>query len=691
MATEKAALNITELDFFSIRENLKTFLRSQTEFQDFDFEGSGMSVLLDILAYNTHYMAFHANMIGNEMFLDSAQLRSSVLSHAKMINYIPASKEGALSKINIKVTPSPTENEEVGTLTLNRYTRLLGYDKDGINYPFVTLYTNTAIKTGNSFEFSNVFIKQGEVVTLQYVMNENNTNRRFEIPSANVDTTTIQISTRDGNFDSNTTIYNVVEDITGVTRGTPAVFLEENENSLYSFYFGDDVIGRRPADGSVIICTYLNTVGSVSNNIRGFTFTESIGGEFRDNVIISSVVSSYGGSEKEPIEQVKFRAPYYYTTQNRAVSKKDYEILLLKDYNYIESVSVWGGEEADPVVYGKIYVSIKTKGNYALTDFEKEYITNQLIKTRNVVTVTPEIVNPDFVYIGLKGTVTYDPIRTDKTANEILQFVKAAIQDYSDNELDDFKSYFRKSKLMEYIENAEPSITGTDIDIFVQKRFRADLTNLKNYEINFNMPLQQQQHYDRLFTFPDFQVYDTNTLERDVFIEEVPETKTGILSIQVTNGGRNYTTPPTVRITGDGKGAIARARVVSGRVSSVDVIKGGSDYSIANVRLVGGDGTGAIAKTNLEATEGKLRMVYYNPNGQKIIMNPNLGTINYETGKLIFKSLRINSVTENDFYDDDFITVNIMSPSDIISPLRNRILTIDNNDPKSIRLEMIAE
>jgi hypothetical protein len=691
MATEKAAIRITELDFLSIRENLKTFLRSQSEFQDFDFEGSGMSVLLDVLAYNTHYMAIHLNMSANEMFLDSAQLRASVLSHAKLIGYVPASAQGALSKINIKVTPSQTENQELGTITLNKYTRLLGYDKDGINYPFVTLYTNTAIKTGNSFDFSNVFIKQGEVVTLQYIMRETNTSRRFEIPSANVDTTTIQISTRDNVSDTNTTIYKITDDITTITRGTPAVFLEENENYTYTFYFGDDVIGRRPKDGSVIICTYLNSVGSVSNNIRGFTFTEAIGGEFRDNIAVTSVVSSYGGSEKETIEQVKFRAPHYYTTQNRAVSKTDYEVLLVKDYNYIESVSVWGGEEADPVVYGKVFVSIKTKGNYELTDFEKEYITGQLIKTRNVVTITPEIVNPDYVYIGLKGNITYDPKLTDKTANEILQFVKAAIQDYSDIELNDFKSYFRKSKLMEYIENSEPSITGTDIDIFVQKRFRADLTNTKNYEIPFNMPLQQQQVYDRLFTFPDFQVYDINTLERNVFIEEVPETKTGIKTIQVTNGGRNYTTPPTVRITGDGRGAAARARVVSGKVNSIDIIKNGADYSIANIRLVGGDGTGAIAVANLEAKQGRLRLVYYKPDGQKVIMREDAGTINYDTGKLTLNTLRINSVTENDFYNENYITVNIMSSSDIIAPLRNRILTIDNNDPKSIRLEVIAQ
>lgn len=691
MATEKAALRVAELDFDTIKENLKTYLRSQSEFQDFDFEGSGMSVLLDILAYNTHYMAYYLNMVGNEMFLDSAQLRSSILSHAKLMNYVPASSEGSLSKVNIKVTPSATEDNEAGILVLGKYTKLIGYDKDGINYPFVTIYSNTAVKSAGSFNFANVFIKQGEVVTRQYLMDENNLSRRFDIPSTNVDTTTIQISTRDNIYDTNTTIYQVYDDITEVTSGTPAVFLEENENSQYTFYFGDDVIGRRPKDGSVIICTYLDNVGSVSNNISGFTFTEPIAGEFRDNVIISSVVSSYGGSDKETVEQVRFRAPYYYTTQNRAVSKTDYEILLVKDYNYIESVSVWGGEDNDPVVYGKVFVAIKTKGNYELTDFEKEFIKSDLIKNRNVVTISPEIVNPDYVYVGLKGNVRYNPTLTDKSASELLEYVKAAIQDYVSDELNTFKSYFRKSKLQRYIENSEPSITGSDIDIFVQKRFKADVTNNKNYEITFNMPLQQQAHYDRLFTFPDFQVFDANAVERNVFIEEVPEAETGINSIQITNAGKNYTVAPTVEIIGDGTGATAVAKILSGRVNSVEITNKGTDYSIANIRLVGGDGTGATAIANLDAKLGTLRLVYYKENGQKVTMRNNLGTINYDTGKITLNNLRINSVTENDFYDDNYITLNIMNSSDIISPLRNRILTIDNNDPKSIRLEMVAE
>ena len=225
MSQEKSALRVTELDFLSIRENLKTYLRSQNEFQDFDFDGSGMSVLLDLLAYNTHMMAYYLNMTGNEMFLDTAQIRSSVLSHAKNINYVPGSKQGALSKVNINITPSVTEDQIVSSVVLDKYTRLLGRNKDGINYPFVTLYSNTSSKSGGSFAFSNVFIKQGEVVTLQYPMTSENESRRFEIPSANVDLGTVVITVQESSSNTDTFVYTQAEDITELTANSKVYFI----------------------------------------------------------------------------------------------------------------------------------------------------------------------------------------------------------------------------------------------------------------------------------------------------------------------------------------------------------------------------------------------------------------------------------------------------------------------------------
>jgi len=691
MAVEKSALRVTELDFLSIRENLKTFLRSQSEFQDFDFEGSGMAVLLDILAYNTHYMGYYLNMVGNEMFLDTAQIRASVLSHAKLMNYVPSSKQGALSKVDILVTPSNTEDNAATSVTLEKYTRLLGYDKDGINYPFVTINSNTALKTNGSFAFSNVFIKQGEVITLQYLVDSTNEKRRFEIPSANVDTTSITVSIQESSSNTDTKVYNLAEDITELTANSMVYFIEENENLNYSFYFGDGVLGKRPKDGNIVICTYLDNVGAQSNNITGFTFTDQIGGEYKDNVTVSSVVSSYGGSDKESIEQVRFRAPYFYTTQNRAVTKNDYETLLLKDYNYIDSVSVWGGEDNEPVVYGKVYISIKTKGNYQLTNFEKEQIKEELIQSRNILTVTPEIIDPDYTYIMIQGSVTYDSKVTSKTAGQLEQLVKAAISDYNDQELSDFTSTFRKSKLQTYIESCDPSITGCDIDVYVQKRVPMLLESTRTYNIQYKMPIKQLPHEDKLSTYPEIEVYDTSGVSRNVFIEEVPEAQTGIERIDIINSGTNYVSAPTVTIKGDGRGATATARVLSGRLFAIDITNAGSDYSTATVELSGGDGFGASVVPVLQSKIGTLRTYYYKTNGEKVIVNSNAGTVNYSTGTITLDSLKVFSVMENDFYDEDILTFKIQADEDIIRPLRNRILVIDDSDAKSKQITMIAE
>lgn len=691
MAIEKSALRVTELDFNSIRENLKTFLRSQPEFTDYDFEGSGMSVLLDILAYNTHYMGFYMNMVGNEMFLDSAQLRSSIISHAKLMNYVPGSNEGALAKINVQVTPQGTvEDQTTNSLTLDKYTRLIGTDVDGINYPFVTLNSNTAAKLSGSFSFSNVMIKQGEVITRQFAVDESNPTRRFEIPSSNVDISTISVVVQESASNTDAKSYFLAEDITELTGSSLAYFLEENENLTYTLYFGDDIIGKRPKNGNIVITSYLDNVGQVSNNISRFVFTDDIGGKFSNNVRVTSTSGSYGGIDKESVEQVRFRAPYFYSTQNRAVTKDDYSSLLLKDYNFLESVSVWGGEENEPIVYGKVFISLKTKGNYTLTNFEKEQIKNDLIKKRNVVTVIPEIVEPDFVYLIIEGKVFYDPKLTSLSATEINALVKAAIQDYSEIELNRFDAVFRKSKLQHYIENAEASITGSDIKVFIQKRTKVDTIFRRNYNIPFGTELEHTSA-NKLSTFPAVVVFDNANIAREAFFEEVPAADTGVSSVQVTNGGRNYTVSPSVTILGDGSGATAIARILSGRVVAVEVTNPGKNYSYAIAAITGGDGAGAAAETvKLQTEVGKLRTFYYKEDGEKVIIDSNAGSLDHTTGLVKINSIKIFETIENDFYDSDILTIIAMSKDANIYPSQNRILTIDDSDPRSIQIETVV-
>lgn len=689
--TSNTALRVTELDFDSIKNNLKSYLRSQSEFQDFDFEGSGMSVLLDILAYNTHYMGFYLNMVGNEMFLDTAQLRSSILSHAKSIGYIPHSKLGAQAVINILATPSVSEDTTSTYATLDKYTRFIAQDIDGVNYVFVATESQTVEKSNGAFSFANVAIKQGEVVTNQFLMDAQNTKRKFIIPSSNVDTTTLVVTVQESTTNTDVKTYTRYENLVDITANSTIYFVEENEDQNFVLYFGDDIIGKKPKVGNIITCTYLDIPSAPANNISRFGIVDKISGEYRDNVTISAVSSSYGGAERETIEQVRFRAPYAYQTQNRAVTVSDYESIILRDFPIIDSAVIWGGEDNDPVIYGKVFMSLKTKQNYALSNLEKERITQNLIRNRNVVTVIPEFVDPDYTYAIISGKVTYNPSLTSKTANELLILVKAAILDYNNDELNKFDATFRKSKLQAYIEACDPAITGSDIHVDIQKRLILDLNNAKNYRIPYNMPISKGSFRHRITTFPAIYTVDNSGITRETYYEEVLDAPTGINSISITNAGYNYSSAPTVTISGDGSGATAIARIANGKVDSIEMINKGSNYTTATVTISGGAGSAATAVVNLENNYGTIRSFHYLSTGEKSVIRENAGTINYATGEVVLSRIDTTGGIINDFYDEDVLTIAAPADSEIIEPLRNRILLIDTDNIKSIQIDMIAE
>lgn len=695
MATSNtASLKVTDLDFNSIKDNLKDFLKSQSEFTDYDFEGSGMSVLLDLLAYNTYYNGFYLNMVANEAFLDTAQVRKNILSHAKVINYIPKSAQGALAKLDFVVTPSTNESQSSDILTIKKYTNLIGRDINGTNYPFVTINANTAYKTNGSFAFTNVFVKQGEVITRTFPMLANNVNRSFEIPSANVDTTTLTVTVQESSTNTAKTEYFLADDLTEVKANSKVFFLDENENLNYTIKFGDNVLGQRPANSNLIIITYLDTVGRIANNVTDFRFTEVLGGVYSSNITIDVTQSSYAGTDKETIEEVRFRAPYAYTAQNRAVTKTDYEVLISKDFNNIEAVSVWGGEENDPVIYGKIFISIKTKGFYALSALEKDRIKNELIRSRNVMTVIPEIIDPEYCFVLVRGKVTYNPNLTTKTEAELIETIRQAIIKYNNDELNTFKSTLRKSKLQNYIDTAEPSITGSDVTVYLQKRLDVSPMEIKTYEVQFKAPLTKGSFSDKLYSFPAMTVFDNNGALRPVYVEESPTTINGINSIKITDTGNYYSNIPTVTITGDGTGATAVARVVNQKVVGIDIVNKGSEYTQATVAIIsqtGDYGYGAAAVAIVDNDLANLRTYYYANTGEKVIVNTNVGNVDYRNGKITLDSFKVANVVINQIYANNVVTFNALPDSEIITPLRNRILTIDSNDGKSILLELVKE
>lgn len=682
-------LTVTDLDFDSIKNNLKTFLRGQSRFQDFDFEGSGMNVLLDLLAYNTHYNAYYLNMIANEMFLDTSKLRQSTVSHAKLINYVPESSHGAEAKLHIVVTPSVNEDQETATLTLDKYTKFFGGSLDGINYPFVTLNSNTVNKTGGSFTFSNVIIKQGEVVTRQFLMDATNTKRRFEIPSANVDLNTLSVTVQESAANTETFVYNIAEDLTEITQDSKVYFVEENEDGNYRVYFGDDVIGKKPKNGNIINITYIDNVGSVANKINTFTIIESVG-SYNDNVRVYSTGASYSGTEKETIEQVKYRAPYYYSAQNRAITTYDYETLITKDYPNIDSVAVWGGEDNVPVVYGKVFISLKTKEGYFLSNLEKENIKNTLIENRNVLTVIPEIVDPSYTYIFVRGSVYYDENATQYTAAQIRDFVVAAIQDYKTEYLGKFKSGFQKSVIQQYIQNSEKSITGSDIKILIQKRIPVTLGQTKNYTVDYGIPIKKGDFSSSISSYPALSIVDTNFITRQVFFEEVPSINSGVERIEIVNGGVNYTTVPTVTITGDGTGAVGVAKLFGGRIASIEMISKGSNYTRATVSIIGDTGSGVVVTPILQSRIGTLRTYYINDAGEKIFVNNDAGTVDYDNGIIVLNSLLPVSVATNDYYEPNVLTINTIVDREIMTSIRNKIIDIDVDNPLSYQIEVVS-
>ena len=691
MAESNNVIRITELDFDSIKTNLKEYLRSQSQFTDYDFEGSGLNILLDVLAYNTHYMSYYLNMVGNEMFLDSAILRNSVVSHAKHLNYTPTSMRGATAIVDI-VVEDTTPVSGLSTITLPKYSIFQSQQIDGKNYTFVNTDTHSATKNvfSNTYTFSNVAITQGERLTYNVFVDGSNTKRRFLIPEANIDTSTLLVTVQNSSVDLTRTTYFLADDTTSLDSNSKVYFLEESNENQYTLYFGDGYIGKYLSDGNIVQLIYLATNGDESNKANSFTLTTPINSF--SNVVVNSISASAGGASRDTIDRIKFLAPKFYASQNRAITKDDYGTLLLKDYPNIESISVWGGEENDPVVYGKVFISMKPRSGYVITDIEKDRIIRELIANRNAITVTPEIVDPDYLYLKFEIVVNYSSDRTTNDETTLKNIVKSTVNLYNDTDLESFNSTYRSSKLQGQVATSEVSFLGCDLKTIVQKRFEPALNESKNYTIDFNIPLSRGLYTEKLYSYPTFNILDGQGVARDALIEETPLSFTGVESISVLNSGSGYTDSPTVTITGDGSGATARAIVVNGKIVSIEVLSRGSEYTSAVVTITDTTGSGASASPILSSAIGVLRSYYIqSTTGEKIILNSNFGQINYETGRINIYNFKPISIASNPNYDSGVLTLNMYPLESTIHPMRNRLLSIDSGDPTVVTVTMENE
>lgn len=472
-------LRIAELDFDTIKSNLKTFLQAQPEFTDYDFEGSSLSVLIDILAYNTHYNAYLANMLINEMFLDSAVKRASAVSIAKHLGYTPRSAKSARALLNVTVN-NPTGNP--ATITLDRYTPFT-VSLNGTSYSFYNLQPITVSKLiSGEYVFSNLEVVEGTPLSISYVVANPGPEEKFEIPSTTVDTSTLLVTVQTSATNTSSSAYIISDNIANITSNSRVYFLEENPFEKYQVYFGDDVTGKKLTVGNIVTIRYLSSLAQNANssNLTTQTFTTtSIAGS--SNVTISTVTNPRGGSDKETIGSIKFNAPRSYAARNRAVTSSDYETLISSNFLDAESVSVWGGEENDPPYYGKVLISLKPYYGFTISQATKDSIIETILKDKKVLSIQPEFIDPDYGHVNLKVYVTYDSKSTTKTSSQIENIVRNTITSYFATQLQKFNKNFNKSLLINNILNSDASIESVLTTIKLQKRFNVTLNKLNSF------------------------------------------------------------------------------------------------------------------------------------------------------------------------------------------------------------------
>lgn len=556
MANKK--INVTDLDFDAIKTNLKTFLQGQSEFQDYDFDGSGLSILLDVLAYNTHYNALYNNLTINEMFLDSASKRNSVVSLAKMLGYVPRSAKCAESLIRLTVN-----NGLIGpsSLTLPAYSTF-NTSVDGVAYTFHTTESYTITGAGTSYTFDNVNIIEGTPLNFVY---EVAAGTRYIIPNSAIDLTTLKVRVQENSSSALYETFTNSSDITTAGSTTKVFFTKEIDDGLYEIVFGDGIIGRKLDNGNVVHIDYFTSSLTAPNGARIFQYTgDTLLSNSSVNIVCLDIAT--GGSDAEDIESIRFNAPRTYATQNRAVTPDDYKSVIYAALPEAKAVAVWGGEDNNPPVYGKIFICVKPKDATKLTTGQKSNLVSTILANKNVVSVIPEIVDPEYINISLDVKVYYNERETTRTKAEIETIVIDQIFAYDDSDLQNFDGVFRYSKLSRLIDTCEPGIINNITNVVLRRKLQPRYNVSAQYLINLINP---------------------------IFSSGLPE----------------------------------------GSVTTTGFYIYGSD----NLHYIDDDGVGT------------LRMYRFGSNADKIIVNSNIGSVDYLKGILDIRNLRITALADIDF------------------------------------------
>jgi|LakMenEpi03Aug12_release.lakeMendotaPanAssembly.Ray.scaffolds.fasta_scaffold19760_4 hypothetical protein len=484
---------VSELDFETIRNNIAAYIANNSSFTDYNYEGSGLSTIMDILAYNTHYNAVYLNMALNENFIDTAQLRSSVVSIARNLGYTPRSKKSAKTKVSFRI---PTTDPNNTSLTLEKTTKFVG-DIDGSTYIFQPTSAITALSDGSRYTFNNVELREGTRLSIQYDATDADGNlvNRFFINNFNIDTESIEVYNQEAG--SNLQTYDLVSDITILDEESQIYYLFESTNKNYVIQFGDGVLGKKPEGGTIII-SFQTSSGEAANGISKLTLSDTIGAGRTiglesfgaSDIIFDNIETSYGGASEESIESVRINALTNFSTQGRAVTAEDYRFFLERDYPQAESISVWGGQDNVPPIYGKVFISFKPRKGFRITNAVKQEILSNILETKNILTVIPEIVDADYTFVQISTSVLYNAKRTIYTSAELQSLILDKIMSYNSEELVKFGTRFSYSKFVNEIDRTENSIISNYTLIKLRKNFPVNIDVTNTYTIDFQNPLR---------------------------------------------------------------------------------------------------------------------------------------------------------------------------------------------------------
>jgi len=484
-----------KLDFAQIKAALKANLEATGTFNDYDFDGSALDALLDVLALNTHLNALTANFATNEAFLDTAQLRGSVVSHAKPLNYLPRSRRSSKATITMALQSVPDATDDI---VIPKYTEFYT-SIDGVVYPFYTLDEYTATSANSYTVTADLY--EGKKIRKRFIV-DSDSYPMYVIPDSKADTSTFVVSVREGLNSSNSETYSIPTIVSELTALNTNYFLNESPNGYYEIMFGDGLIGKLPPAGSVVEIDYLKSSGALADNANTFSSSATVEGY---SITSTTVTKALGGAEREGIASIRFNAPKSFAAQSRAVTVSDYKTFIQSGVSYVETLNVWGGEDNDPPEYGTVFIAIKPVGANALTAAQKTQLVDVVLDSKNIITITPKIVDPDFQYIEVRMNVRYEPKNTALTQAQLENKIKDSIVEYGSINLATFDSSFRLSRLMSYIDDSDLSVVAVSADVRLQRRLIPTLGLAARYDLPFTAAMAAVTAYDRIVTSDSFE------------------------------------------------------------------------------------------------------------------------------------------------------------------------------------------